>query len=170
MVMKKTCSNCGQTKEYFEFNKNSSSSDGFYSQCKECSRRHSLNYYHTIAKFREKTPEQKAAKYENNKKQRALDPYKRVAENHRAFARNIGMDYEELERWYTKQFLKQQAHCAICGGITEELCIDHNHETNELRGLLCRDCNYGIGCFKDNPQSLYRAGDYLVANLLVLER
>jgi len=168
--MAKICSGCNQEKELHLFCKNSSSPDKHHSRCRECMSAYHKKYYKKIGQFIEKTPEQKAAKYESLKKCRAADPYKRVAENHRAFARNIGMDYSELERWYTKQFLKQQAHCAICGGITEELCIDHDHETNELRGLLCRDCNYGIGCFKDNPQSLYRAGDYLVANLLVLER
>jgi len=78
-------------------------------------------------------------------------------------ARQLGMPFEELENWYNKQFMKQQAHCAICGKITEELCIDHNHTTNELRGLLCRNHNVGLSWFDDNPEFLRKAADYLAA-------
>lgn len=66
---------------------------------------------------------------------------------------------------------KQNGQCAICGkkstGIQEtgkrerSMHVDHNHETGEVRGLLCPQCNFGIGQFKDNPQILRAAADYL---------
>jgi hypothetical protein len=60
---------------------------------------------------------------------------------------------------------KQDNQCAICG---TEACmtgrvfaVDHNHDTGEVRGLLCGKCNIGLGQFSDNPALLVRAAAYL---------
>jgi hypothetical protein len=39
--------------------------------------------------------------------------------------------------------------------------VDHGHETGEVRGLLCSNCNLGLGYFKDNPKYLEGAIKYL---------
>lgn len=62
--------------------------------------------------------------------------------------------------------LEQQNYsCAICNEFANEskkrLSVDHNHETNQVRGLLCTYCNVGLGYFKDNPQLLAKAIEYL---------
>ena len=54
--------------------------------------------------------------------------------------------------------LKQQ--CELCG-TTEQLHIDHNHKTNEVRGVLCTNCNRGLGHFKDSSKLLLKAVQYL---------
>lgn len=46
--------------------------------------------------------------------------------------------------------------CAICGS-TKRLCVDHDHNTGEVRGLLCNGCNVGLGGFNDNRESLLKA-------------
>ena len=72
-------------------------------------------------------------------------------------------DYREL-------LDKQGGVCAICKssdpgckGETNELAfhVDHCHETNKIRGLLCGPCNRGLGYFKDNLDSLKNAMEYL---------
>lgn len=78
----KQCTKCGIIKKSWEFNKNSSSSDGLYSRCKSCSRKQGREHYYTIARFKEKTPEQKAQKYASEKARRKRDPYLRTAEQH----------------------------------------------------------------------------------------
>lgn len=57
----------------------------------------------------------------------------------------------------------QDRLCAICKqpGARTHLDIDHCHKTNEIRGLLCPNCNKGLGLFKDNPQLLTEALNYL---------
>lgn len=55
--------------------------------------------------------------------------------------------------------------CLICRKSSTELktglCVDHSHKTNKIRGLLCQDCNRGLGMFKENIQFLKNAINYL---------
>jgi hypothetical protein len=60
--------------------------------------------------------------------------------------------------WLVK---KQRSRCAICGIKVSRLHVDHNHETDEVRGLLCPKCNTVLGYMSDNPFRLRRAADYL---------
>lgn len=64
-----------------------------------------------------------------------------------------------IEVW-DKIFDSQGGKCAICSS-TVNLCLDHNHETKEIRGILCRQCNAGIGLLKDSPEILELAAKYL---------
>ena len=43
-------------------------------------------------------------------------------------------------------------------------CMDHNHMTNEPRGILCANCNTALGLFKDSPSVLRKAEEYLKSN------
>jgi len=40
---------------------------------------------------------------------------------------------------------KQGNRCKVCNEIYEDLEIDHNHETHQVRGLVCKSCNFLIG-------------------------
>lgn len=61
--------------------------------------------------------------------------------------------------------IKQNGSCAVCGikesALNRKLAVDHCHSTHKIRGLLCPNCNRGIGLFKDNPDRLRKAADYL---------
>lgn len=72
---------------------------------------------------------------------------------------------------YDELFSKQEGLCAICGQPetarhnrsrkVQKLAVDHCHTTGRIRGLLCQDCNRGLGKFRDDPQRLQKAIDYL---------
>jgi hypothetical protein len=70
---------------------------------------------------------------------------------------NYGITYHE----YMEMWRKQLGHCAICGILGKRLHIDHSHTTGKIRGLLCTNCNRGIGYFQDNPEFLRNAASYL---------
>jgi len=63
---------------------------------------------------------------------------------------------------YAQMMWEQEGSCAICATIPEKkLVIDHNHKTDKVRGLLCSNCNSGLGMFKDSPRRLRTAIAYL---------
>lgn len=63
---------------------------------------------------------------------------------------------------YKQMVQAQNSVCAIClSRGTRDLDVDHCHSTGEIRGLLCQDCNLGIGKFKDRTDLLDRASAYL---------
>lgn len=76
------------------------------------------------------------------------------------FKRNYGctmLDYELL-------MIAQDGVCAICRMANEGgrmLCIDHCHVIGGIRGLLCGSCNRGLGMFRESPEVLERALEYL---------
>lgn len=56
----------------------------------------------------------------------------------------------------------QNYKCAICtNDLTEKFTVDHNHNTGNVRGLLCYKCNTGIGLLCDSPEILSKAIHYL---------
>ena len=62
-----------------------------------------------------------------------------------------------------EKYESQEECCAICHTKIEisESAIDHNHDTGEFRGLLCKTCNRALGMFKDSPKVLFSALEYL---------
>lgn len=78
--------------------------------------------------------------------------------------RNHGLTLDQ----YHAKMESQDFQCAICGAetskryIKNELIIDHDHASEKRRGLLCHNCNSGIGHFRDDKSLLQSAIAYLV--------
>jgi Autographiviridae endonuclease VII len=83
----------------------------------------------------------------------------------------FGISVEE----FSAVLQRQRDACAICGrevvvapagrGARNSACIDHNHSTGKVRGILCQSCNTAIGLFGDDPAVLFRAAQYLQEGL-----
>ena len=56
----------------------------------------------------------------------------------------------------------QGGRCAICGKKSKRLCVDHDHKTGVLRGLLCNKCNSLLGFGRDSVEILEAAIRYLL--------
>lgn len=81
-------------------------------------------------------------------------------------ARKYGLDAVQLQKMHDDR----QGRCDICGkeetvlgstGKVKSLAVDHDHNTGRVRGLLCNNCNRGIGLLSKEPELLRRALVYL---------
>lgn len=78
--------------------------------------------------------------------------------NEKAKAKSFGLTIEEYRN------LKAKTHCEICAEVftkSKHKHIDHCHETNKVRGVLCSKCNLAIGMMRDNPVYLRLTANYL---------
>jgi len=163
----KRCRRCGETKPLDQFYRDKAGKQGRRPECKACSSAQRKAWYR---ENREKVITrviawQRENRERYNARQRA---YKRAnADKDRAghLRRTFGLTPEE----YASLLARQGGRCAICrsepGKIN--LHVDHDHETGEVRGLLCFRCNGGAGQFKEDVELLARAIDYLDSGGLV---
>lgn len=130
----KWCSDCKAELDSSEFGKNESSYDKLQAYC----RKHHYQRSH----------ENRVARYGNPKDYRLRYRH--------------GITLEIFE-----QMLEEQNHkCAACQrypakNLKNPWHVDHDHETGKVRGILCHQCNSGLGNFNDDPEVLQRALDYL---------
>lgn len=104
--------------------------------------------------------------YQNNK-ERHLAKNAEWARNNPDKVRNKQLRYKygiTLED-FNKMLLEQEGKCAICSsphaGRNGTFNVDHCHATGKVRALLCHDCNTALGKFKDNPDLMRKAADYI---------
>lgn len=92
-------------------------------------------------------------------------PGKKEMRNKARRAWNRTVRYNFPPDLYEARLEEQGNVCAICGtdkpGGKGQFHADHNHETNLPRGVLCHNCNVALGNFKDNPEILKAAVEYL---------
>ena len=81
--------------------------------------------------------------------------------------RHLKRAYDITPERYDAEFAKQNGLCAMCGlppndtDLQKNLVVDHDHETNEFRGLVHGRCNSVLGYAQENPVILRAAIDYL---------
>ena len=89
--------------------------------------------------------------------------YEKQYARKRWLKKEYGLALEDYDRMASDQ----GGVCAICGGPPNggvaRLCVDHDHDSGEIRGLLCNLCNRMIGFAKDDAELLQRASDYILA-------
>ena len=113
------------------------------------------------------TPEERASQTAREKERYATDPNFRAARL--ASQRKRGRKKELKHRYglswedYQAMLARQGGVCAICKcEFIETPSVDHCHLTRKVRRLLCRDCNTGLGRFKDDPHRVLAALQYLL--------
>ena len=147
----KFCNHCKSFKSIEEFWKRKNTKDNRFGCCAVCERKKAIERSiknNTIKKY--DPVKAKAWKIENQSKVKNqwLKMY-------------YSMSLEE----YNKLFEEQEGRCAICGKhqsyLKKGLSVDHDHVTGKIRGLLCNNCNAGIGLLKDDIKLLTIAINYL---------
>lgn len=82
-----------------------------------------------------------------------------------AWRKKLETDFGMTPEDYWQLFAEQEGRCAICRREPDwkRLAVDHDHQTGLVRGLLCHQCNCGLGFFNDDFELLATALGYLKA-------
>jgi hypothetical protein len=129
----KKCTKCGIPKATSKFHNDKSKSDGKYPRCKDCV---------------------------------FTRPIRVVSKDERrkTLRRFVMKPFGLTDIDYDRMVEEQRGVCAICHRpCRRALSLDHNHTTNQIRGLLCARCNRGLGFFDDSAELLLKAKEYLDA-------
>jgi hypothetical protein len=174
----KKCTTCKIEQALSEYRKDASRSNGINPTCNNCNKEIQRKWYKNN---KEKAKKIASKNYHKNKdlintkrrQERINNPEEvraKARANYNPIAgkvagwKNAGIKDMTYER-YLQMLESQKSCCAICGAhqdkFKRKLCVDHNHETGEARGLLCDACNGGIGRLKDSTQMLEKAIKYL---------
>ena len=134
MVSEKRCSTCGEIKVGTEFGIKSDTADGLAYSCKSCLRKIDKERWHK----------------------------RKAHQKNYVLQKTYGITSDD----YEKMLAEQEGKCKICGSEIldvkgRSLAVDHCHSTGKVRGLLCSNCNLGIGSFKDDVTLLEKAIEYL---------
>ena len=96
------------------------------------------------------------------KDRRSNNPELRLKENEDMTWRRRLREYGVTKEEFYVIFEKQGGKCAIClDPITDKDSMDHCHNKNKARGILCTNCNIALGQFKDSIENLKSAIKYL---------
>ena len=141
------CTKCEQGKDSTEFRKRKGTRHGYQYWCRQCESEANKKRYLPAIKKLKKPIDVKEVK--RKAKERML--------KHR---------YDITIDEYNQLYDNQGGRCKICGdryilGTTKGLVVDHCHTTMEVRGLLCGNCNTGLGKFKDDIELLNKAIEYI---------
>ena len=134
-----TCNKCNENKPTTSFYKESRFTRGYRYSCKVCEKDRYVSYRNK--------PENKV----------------KATENRRQWNRRT--KYNFPHSLYLQRLNEQGNVCAICGTDTPggrgQFHADHDHKTNQPRGVLCHNCNVALGNFQDNLEILQSAIEYL---------
>lgn len=164
------CPKCKTEKEIDEFYNDKNRKDKHSCWCKECCKKSSSknkngkNYPESRKKWYENNPNYNNKYREKNRdkiNKRTRDWNKKYPEKRKNTDLKYSYGLTLIE--FNELLAKQDNRCAICSNLIKgrNIHTDHNHITGKVRGLLCKNCNLGIGLFKDNFSLLIRAADYI---------
>jgi len=138
----KKCSRCKIVKNFSDFHVSNKSKDGLSCMCKTC-----------------------FVDYIEDRYQRSLIRIKKIRIKKSTKDSHLKSMYDIDLKEYNRLYDLQEGKCYICNThqkeLSRSLCVDHNHETGDIRGLLCTNCNAGIGLLKDDINILENALKYL---------
>ena len=142
---KKYCPKCKTVKDLDEFS-TMKKRNGIASHCRKCNREMLNEYYDS-----EKGKVAKKTQYNKNK----------IRMKNNKLKKDFGITYDD----YIQILNEQEGECVICGKTEEEngkmLAVDHCHETNKNRALLCSSCNILIGFIEKNKLDIEVIKNYL---------
>lgn len=154
--MQKYCVACRTEQDESEF-----PYDVDWPKCWDCLYK---NFYADRVRYSERTQQE----YEPETKEQFISTTRKELADFEREKRLQSYRKQDLEAKRKKRLELEEAQgnkCAICGKLQDDnsrrLALDHDHTTDEIRGLLCSNCNSALGMAEDNPSVLRAAADYL---------
>lgn len=137
MSTTKICTKCNTEKELDYFHRNKGGKYGTHNQCKECRKLYRGDWHIR---------------------------YKDTRHRDTTYKYQYGIGLDDVD-----SMLKDQGYlCKICSKPVHYNnrtgCVDHNHQSGKVRGILCYTCNSALGKFKDSEELLTKAINYLKEN------
>lgn len=96
----------------------------------------------------------------HNRKRNGLDSWCRECRAEYRNANCRGKFRNVISDELLKEIKQDIKECVICGN-EEPLVVDHDHKTGKVRGMLCNHCNRGLGHFRDDPELMEFAAQYV---------
>jgi hypothetical protein len=97
-----------------------------------------------------------------HKKRKSKDPKGYAVALRKCFLKSL---YGTTHEKYLELLKAQRSRCGICRtkktGRAKYFCIDHDHKTKKIRGLLCQQCNRGLGLLGDSLKAVRAAASYM---------
>lgn len=129
-------------------------------QCTSCGEDKPLTEYHWH--YKDKDIRRHVCKVCRCAKERQLNAGadRQVQRKNYLLQKTYGLTHDQ----FMSKLESQKYSCAICGTSWDggrHFHVDHNHITGEVRDILCGSCNPGLGNFKDSPELLIKAAEYL---------
>ena len=155
MLKTKVCSVCKTALHVLEFGIDRSVRDGLNHRCKTCNRK-SSKLWKSANPQKANAAYWRRAEYwrARRREQYRLDPSKR-----RSY--DLRKDYGITLETFNKLVEEQNWSCAICLTKLTRPCVDHDHRTGTIRGILCRSCNLLLGLLRDSAETAEAISRYL---------
>ncbi len=164
----KICTKCGLERPLTEFYRAAGTRDGLRGDCKACFQARAKARYPLVReqriaaaqKWRDENPE----RYRENQRRMRSSPEGKERQRAGHLKRKYGITIEQ----YDQMLAEQGGGCAICGREPRpdiSLHLDHDHESGNLRGILCFRCNNALGDLDDDVALLRAAVRYLESYL-----
>ncbi len=152
LVTERICTRCHELKSISEFRMRTRNIQRPRSRCKMCE---SLDSREATARKPQHEQHLATRRWEKN------NPEKVRLQNLRTRVRNAGLG-DMIDELIPR--LIKERKCECCQQEVKKLAVDHCHMSGKFRGLICEQCNLGLGIFKDDTKRLQNAIEYLQRN------
>jgi hypothetical protein len=152
--MSRVCTKCGIEKSLYDFYKTTKNRLGLRTECKECTNKSNRSWYKTVS-------EENGERLKNHRKS--------------GMKTRLKLNFDLTLEQYEELLKSQNYECAVCqrhvDDLNKRMAVDHAHvdsdyyKADEIRGLLCEDCNLRLIGDRVNPEIFMRAANYLMRKI-----